>query len=309
MNKTLGAIPSPLDIRDIGIMAYATVLSDFGRSFDIVPEHLMYEKNQENIPSCVGHVASYDKDITEYLQTRKMENHSPGFIYANRKDTVTELLGNEGMVPRDAAKKIVRDGAVLYEDFPYNDFYKNLKDKITPELLKKAYPRRASAFYYVTNEFEVKTALTNGHAVWTMVPIYASFYKPNAKGLVPIPNKNKERFDGYHEILITGWREEGYRFINSWGNEWGDNKFGILPYDYPIQEMMVITDEVNRFSEEVKQMYKDGEMIAPWAAEAVAELNKLGLMSGDGVNFRPLDNITRQEAAVLIYRLYEKLKV
>lgn len=307
MKKTLGAIPSPLDIRDMGLSAFATVQSEFPETFDIIPEHLIFRKNQENIPSCVGHAASYDRDISEYLQTGKMENHSPGFIYANRKDTVTELFGNEGMIPRDAARKIIRNGAVLQVDFPFNDFYANLKDKLTPELFEKAYPRRGTSFYYVKTENEVMTALTNGHAVWCMVPVYASFYKPDANAVVPVPNKDKERFDGYHETLITGWRDSGFRFINSWGNEWGDNGFATLPYNYPIQEMLVVTDEVNRYEEEVRKMYKDADQVAKWAMEAVTECNELGLMSGDGVNFRPKDTLTREEAAQLMYNMYKKL--
>lgn len=307
MEKVLGAIPSPLDIRDMPMSAFASVQSDFADNFDLVPEYLMIRKNQGAIPSCVGHAFSSERDGTEYRQTGKMENHSPGFIYANRKGTTTELLGNEGMIPRDAARKVIRDGAVLQEDFPYNDFYKNLKDKLTPELFEKAYPRRGTSFYYVKTENEVKTSLSNGHAVLIMVPVYKSFYTPDANAVIPIPNVTTERFDGYHEILITGWRPTGFRFINSWGDEWGDNGFATLPYNYPIQEMIVITDEVNRYEEEVRKMYKDADQVAKWAMEAVTECNKLGLMSGDGVNFRPKDTLTREEAAQLIYNMYKKL--
>lgn len=307
MRKVLGAIPSPLDVRDMGISAFATVGSDFPAEYNLIPEDLIIVKDQGNIPSCVGHAASSDRDITEYLQHGKMDNHSPGFIYANRSGTISELFGTEGMVPRDAARKVIREGAVLQKDFPFNDFYKNLKDKITPELLEKAYPRRASAFYYVEAENEVKTALTNGHAVWCMVPVYKSFYSTSSDAIVPIPDIDTERFDGYHEVLITGWNEIGYRFLNSWGTEWGDKGFGVLPYNFPIQEMLVVTDEINRFEEEVKRMYKDGDQVANWAKEAVAECNKLGLMSGDGINFRPKDTLTREEAAQLIYNLYKKI--
>lgn len=309
MKKGLGAIPSPLDIRDMRITAFASVKEIFPESFDIIDENLIIVKDQGGINSCVGHTGSSERDITEYLQHGKMENHSPGFIYANREGTLSGLLNLDGMVPRDAAANIVNYGAVLQEDFPYNDSYKNLKNRITPQLLEKAYPRRASSYYFVTAQNEVKTALQNGHAVWAMLPIYPSFYYQHLSGhIVRTPNVNNETLIGYHEVLITGWRKEGYRFLNSWGKDWGDKGFAVLPYNYPIKEMLVVTDEINRYEEEVKRLYKDGEQIAKWAMEAVTECNKLGLMSGDKTgNFRPKDNLTREEAAQLIYNLYRKI--
>lgn len=52
--------------------------------------------------------------------------------------------------------------------------------------------------------------------------------------------------------------------------------------------------------------FKDSSHIATWASDSVAAVSKLGLMKGDETGyFRPYEPITRQEAAVLIYRVLQ----
>lgn len=302
--KALGAIPSGLDIRDMTMAAFTPVETEFQEEFDLT-DYIEVE-DQELINSCVAFSLSYARSITEHKQTGKYRRYSPGFIYANRQGTIGELFGTEGMRPRDALKNLVRHGAVLYEDFPYNDTYQNLKDDITPELLAKAYPHRISSYYALITENEVKTALMSGDVVTVMVPVYRSFGNLQNGSIIPIPLEG-ETLRGYHEMTIVGWRKTGYRLVNSYNESWGDKGFGILPFNFPIYEMWGITDKVNRYEEEVKQMYEDANDISKWAQEAVAECNKLGLMSGDGTNFNPKAPLTREEAAVVIYRLFQKM--
>lgn len=60
---------------------------------------------------------------------------------------------------------------------------------------------------------------------------------------------------------------------------------------------------------EGKEMFKDIGSVSPWAKEAVTKAEKLGIVKGDSNgNFRPKDNITREEAIVLAMNLYNKLK-
>ncbi|OMF36861.1 hypothetical protein BK133_08025 [Paenibacillus sp. FSL H8-0548] len=55
-----------------------------------------------------------------------------------------------------------------------------------------------------------------------------------------------------------------------------------------------------------KLLFGDGDQIAGWAAPSVATVKSLGLMKGDDhSNFRPSDPITRQETAVMIYRVLQ----
>ena len=56
-----------------------------------------------------------------------------------------------------------------------------------------------------------------------------------------------------------------------------------------------------------KMTYKDTEKISEDLKGYVAIANGLGIISGKG-NFRPKDNLTREEAAVLIYNILNRNK-
>lgn len=58
----------------------------------------------------------------------------------------------------------------------------------------------------------------------------------------------------------------------------------------------------------IDMTYKDDDRIASYHKADVYRAAELGLMQGDGDNFRPTDAPTRQELASVIVRLYDKLK-
>ena len=65
----------------------------------------------------------------------------------------------------------------------------------------------------------------------------------------------------------------------------------------------VIWEVLNIKSENVDDVqYSDGDKISEWAKEAIEELSKHGILRGNDGMFRPLDNITRAEAAVIVLR-------
>ena len=56
-------------------------------------------------------------------------------------------------------------------------------------------------------------------------------------------------------------------------------------------------------------MYNDKDKIAKWALPSVEKANELGLMIGDNEgNFNPKDGVTREQLAVALVNLYNKLK-
>ena len=63
------------------------------------------------------------------------------------------------------------------------------------------------------------------------VDIWENFY-PDRKGKIP-PAKGKRGMG--HAIIATGYDDdaETLEFLNSWGNNWGDEGYGYLPYGYP----------------------------------------------------------------------------
>lgn len=56
----------------------------------------------------------------------------------------------------------------------------------------------------------------------------------------------------------------------------------------------------------LKQHIRDAEQVAAYAQGSVAYVLEEGLMAGDGQQFFPKETLTRQEAAVIAHRLYER---
>jgi spore germination protein len=55
---------------------------------------------------------------------------------------------------------------------------------------------------------------------------------------------------------------------------------------------------------DAESLYLDQDRINSWASPSVYQLRHLGIMEGDNGNFRPEESMTRQEAAVLMYRAW-----
>ncbi|KRF03290.1 hypothetical protein ASG89_22780 [Paenibacillus sp. Soil766] len=53
-------------------------------------------------------------------------------------------------------------------------------------------------------------------------------------------------------------------------------------------------------------IFADHAVVAEYARESVTLLTAAGILQGDGHGIRPLDEITRAEAAVMLYRVYNK---
>lgn len=93
----------------------------------------------------------------------------------------------------------------------------------------------------------------------------------------------------------------------------GDNKFN-PDESITRQDMIVLSGRALGLLKKIEQlgtvtelkMFTDKSLIAPYAVESIASLVKDGLIVGNGNRINPLDNSTRAEAAVLLYRIYNK---
>jgi len=93
----------------------------------------------------------------------------------------------------------------------------------------------------------------------------------------------------------------------------GDNKF--MPKEnITRQEMMCFLDRaltvagkgVERGTIKDLEKFADYTKVSSFAVESVASLVKSGIVAGDGRNINPLDPALRAEAAVLMYRIYNR---
>ncbi len=96
-------------------------------------------------------------------------------------------------------------------------------------------------------------------------------------------------------------------------NGTGNNKFS-PDASITRQDMMVLTERALRMLNSLEgqgtasdlDKFADKSLAAAYATESIASLVKEGLITGDGESINPLGNTTRAEAAVFLYRIYNK---
>jgi len=252
----LNAKPSSEDVRDYHISRLVAPVNVFPEEFTIPYNHNILDQGQ--VGSCVAHsVDGYCKSTIEEKQSGVYKLFSSGFRYGMRD---TDDHQGEGMEPREALDSSIKYGSVPYVNFPYNESYplvKNRIDQYKEEFLKIAEPYKNSAYCRLWNDSDIKNALMQLGMVTACIPIYESFYHTGSDGIVPTP-KSGEQLCGYHEVTQNGWRKDGRdTYLNSWSKNWGDNgKFYLTP-DFPIIEKWSITDNILPHPEPdpIKQTY------------------------------------------------------
>jgi C1A family cysteine protease len=78
----------------------------------------------------------------------------------------------------------------------------------------------------------IKEVLSQGYPVLFAIGVYTSFDCND--GIVPMPMMESDYLRGGHAILLVGYDEknEVFTFRNSWGEEWGNNGYCQIPYQY-----------------------------------------------------------------------------
>ena len=225
----------------------------------IPEEYVIQEKmkvlNQGSVGSCVAHACATALGYGEKKAGLISHDYSRGFIYGNRRETDHQ---GEGMYIRQALKQLNHCGDCLYEDFPWNEPYPNVKQRINEDydnLIAKAEPYKVINYFRCYTEQEVKETLLNQGAVVMSITVYDSF-----AGECPIPSPDDKKRGG-HAMCLVGWDKTGWIIQNSWSAFWGKSGYLHLPYEYPVNEWWGIT-----VNEKLPQPKKENIFKRIWAA-------------------------------------------
>lgn len=241
-NFKSGVKLSPKDDRDFKISKLIVKSRKLPTKFC---REIPFIKNQDDINSCVAHSLDICKRSIEFEQMGKQKNFSTKYIYGNRSDSMYQ---DEGMIPREALKTLKNFGICENYLFPGNSDYPTSKSEYLANKIKldeNAINYRISAFARLYTVDDIKEALYNIGPVTICIDIRESFDYVDSTGILKIPNVD-EYSRGYHQVTLFGYDDETQLFIgaNSWGIFWGDKGKFYMPYNYPIEEMWSITDNI-----------------------------------------------------------------
>lgn len=199
-------------------------------------DKIFWIKDQNGSNSCVGQAFSYYAEVLNYLETKEKVKLSARDIYS------LIYLPQGGAWLRDGAKKIVKSGVVLEKDAPSyingnppDEAFMRQRSDITEEEVERGNTYLAKSYVRIPERsFEaVKRAIYQYHGcVLGVIGDNVGWENPK-NGIVKLPTT--ERKWG-HAFYCTGWKkineEEYIEFVNSWGENWGDNGFGYLSKNY-----------------------------------------------------------------------------
>ncbi|MCB1193581.1 MAG: peptidase C1 [Leptospiraceae bacterium] len=197
-------------------------------------------ENQGELNSCVANAVAgaYEylvkkhKGIDQYDVSRL-------FIYYNARQLDNMENEDAGSFIASAIESLKEHGACSEDTWPYDP------ELVNEEPEEDAYVEAAEFLvedveWIPTDLFSWKHSLAEGYPIIFGISLFESFDYQRKKGLVPMPTEKETSREshGGHAMLCVGYSDPDKLFIvrNSWGNDWGDNGYCYIPYNYLINE-------------------------------------------------------------------------
>ncbi len=144
----------------------------------------------------------------------------------------------EGTVHYDAGSSIRDAMKVSAKGFiPESEWTYDIATFATPpmpiqRLIEDAKKDHVVQYVRVFRDGGMRSCLASGYPFVFGISVYGSFEQAS-NGEIPMPSPSESLLGG-HALLCVGYDAPNrrYKFLNSWGQKWGRNGYGTLPYDY-----------------------------------------------------------------------------
>lgn len=239
------AAPVKTLLKKVGINGKA-VKSSMPRTVDLRKWCSPIE-SQGNLGSCTAHAGTA---VMEYFQRRAFGKHVDGsrlFLYKTSRNLLG-WSGDTGAYLRTTMASLAMFGTPLEKYWPYD--VKNFDTEPSSFVYAMAQNYQAGTYYRLdplntpsaTILQSIKSHLASGLPVMFGFTCYSSMNSIN-DGRIPFP-KASEKVDGGHAVVAVGYADDleikngsekskGALLIrNSWGDDWGMDGYGYLPYAY-----------------------------------------------------------------------------
>jgi len=209
-------------------------------------------KHQDGSGSCVSQATSYYAEVLNFIETGEWVSLSPKYLYSQcfippmgsyTKDNMA-LMKGEGIAPEDKLTS--------YENGrPPTERFMQRKQDITPSVVDSAMTYLAKA-YYTWDKTSVdlyKQAISQGNGC-VVCSWGNNICWQNAEIELPA---YESQLNWQHGIYLIGWNDDKkmFKFLNSWGTEWGDKGYGYLPYAYVekgyVSNPITMVDQSNNY--------------------------------------------------------------
>lgn len=188
-------------------------------------------ENQGPLGSCTGQAIAGAIELLN-KRNKKPTDVSRLFIYYYERVILGTVNYDSGAYIRDGIKSVNRNGSPLESLWPY--IISKFTVQPTMEAITDGAKRKVTLYERITDFKGCLDALTNGYPVTIGFQVFSSFESASVRrtGIMPYPNRKREKLLGGHAVLLVGYDSVKKVFIarNSWGSAWGDKGYFYMPF-------------------------------------------------------------------------------
>jgi C1A family cysteine protease len=185
--------------------------------------------------TCAAFAVTAAHEFARYGPMGTFEDLSEEALYWNCKQVDGDMQSGTSF---DSASDVLHHaGQPRAASWPYDGFRDENDGTYVPPLdaLDPQFCFKATMVEVPATVQNIKECLANGQAVVLGISTFYSFLMA-PHGRVPMPAANEAEMGG-HAVLVVGCEEDAVQgqwfiFRNSWGDGWGTDGYGFLPYDY-----------------------------------------------------------------------------
>lgn len=222
------------DFRDLVASEILPLNKQLPNSVDLSADCSPVE-NQLSLGSCTAQMLAGVAEFLLKQQGRFVDVSRLALYYAEREAMGT-VDQDSGASIRQAFKILAQVGAADESLWPY------LVEKFTVRPADAVYAdartRTLAEYRRVCNTnrlHQVMVALSSGLPVGFGFSVYSSAMKESVAktGVIPMPTL-LDSLEGGHAVMAVGYDKASrhLKFRNSWGEEWGEDGYGWLPFEY-----------------------------------------------------------------------------
>ena len=194
-------------------------------------------EDQGSLGSCVANAVTNAYELmVKYQYPNKFVELSRLFVYYNSRVISNNISEDSGAYIKDALAGVKKYGICSEELWPY--LYDKFDDQPTPDCYQDASKRKITEYSFLTTINEMLAKLMIKHPVLIGMNIYEEFLVVDKDNpVLSMPTSISYPLGG-HAVTALGYdlTKQLVLIKNSFGNEWGDNGYGWISFDYLNQE-------------------------------------------------------------------------
>ena len=197
-------------------------------------------EDQGETSSCVANAIAGSYEYWVRRDTKQEYDVSRLFVYYNARWRNGDQNEDSGSVIQLAMQGLKEFGACSENRWPFQKPL--LLEKPNRDAYQEAAQTKIKEMNQVPNDLTAwKQALASGYPVVFGILLFESFDQANQRGgVVPMPSPEEagRESHGGHAMTAVGYSDREQVFIvrNSWGDQWGDNGYCYMPYNYVIND-------------------------------------------------------------------------